>query len=113
MMFLEVPGAIPFMFAWATAACAVVVWWAVYGGLLLSLTMALGRDTKSVQQRYHLYRSLEEKLPIPHFGFTMLSESLMIVILTQLWKTIFDPPFPGGAEASKHKLRHVQKDMTT
>ena len=76
---------LPFEYTWGAAACAIVIWWAVYGGLLLSLSMNISHDTRHVQQRYQLYRSLEK---LSHFGFTLLSDSLMIVILTQMWRTM-------------------------
>lgn len=72
---------------WISIA-AVVLWWVMFGGVMLRLTMKLGDDSTSVQERFQLYQKLRQGGSLVYYPYTWLSGSLMISVLSNLMKTM-------------------------
>ena len=72
---------------WVSVAC-VLLWWGVFGGLLLRLVMNVGEDGRSVRARFQLYQKLRLGGSVLYTTYTLLSDGLMIPIMSNLMKTM-------------------------
>lgn len=76
-----------FVVSFLIAVVAVALWWVLFGGLLLHITMNVRDDTQSTQIRYQLYETLRRGAG-SYYIFTALSDTFMISILSALLRTM-------------------------
>lgn len=67
---------------------AVVLWWILFGGLLLRLTMSVSDNKSAIQSRFQLYQKLQQGGSTFYYVYTVLSDQLSISILSNLMKTM-------------------------
>jgi hypothetical protein len=85
---IESPDVDYFLVAVGISITGVMLWWLLFGGLLLRLTMNVDSDGRSVQERFQLYQRLRQGGSAFWYTFNTLSDSLMVSIISNLMKTM-------------------------
>ena len=76
-----------FLVSVALSAAGVILWWLLFGGLLLNLVMNVNGRNIATQTRYQLYQKLDRGFG-SYYLFTLLSDTFMIAILSNLMRTM-------------------------